>query len=293
MTDVLDEFVAAIEDDASQRWTEHQPTWKRPEDGGFDKRLYKAVLIDYRTARDFVVRHHYSRSYGAVKRCGRFGMVERATDALVGVAAFGVPASRHLMPMVYPGLGYDRAAELLRFVLLDEVASNAETWFAAQALHSLSRDGLFGVVAHSDPVPRVDVAGQVIMPGHIGEIYRDGGWGYVGQAEPRILRQFPDGTVLNERSAEKVPAGHRGGGGVVKRMVEFGADPLTDRDDPRKWLTFWTARLTTPVEQPGVHRYVRLLGSKTQQRHTVMPLEITEPPTKRDLLDLLPASLAA
>lgn len=278
-SDLLERFVAAVADDAEQRWTRYQQTWRRPEDGGFDRRLYKVVALDHVTARGFVMEHHYSRSYGAVKRCGRYGMVERATDNLVGVAAFGVPASRHLIPNTFPGLGYDRAAELLRFVLLDEVPSNAETWFAGQALHALTGHGLLGLVAHSDPVPRV-VDGRVLMPGHIGGIYRDGGWGYVGQADKRIQRQLPDGTVLNDRSAQKLPGRERGGLGVVATLVGFGADPLADRDDRREWLRYWTAQLTTPVRQPGVHRYVRLLGSRTQRRHTVMPLEFREPPRK-------------
>lgn len=281
--DALERFMAAIRDGAEQRWARHEPTWKRPEDGGFDKRLYQVVELSHGDARGFVVEHHYSRSYGAVKKIGRWGMVERATGRLVGVAAFGVPASRHLLPMVFPGLGYDRAVELLRFVLLDRVPSNAETWFAAQALHALAGHGVLGVVAHSDPVPRV-VDGQVLMPGHIGGIYRDGSWPFVGQAKRRIMRQLPDGTILNDRTAQKLRAGERGAGGVVRTLVKFGAQPLGVDDDAAEYLSFWTAQLTTPVEQPGVLRYVRRLGSKTQQRHTVMPLEIKDPPTKDDLL---------
>ncbi len=71
----MQRFIAAVRDDAEQRWCRHEPTWRRVSDGGFDQRLYKVVALDHATARGFVMEHHYSRSYGALKRVGWYGMV--------------------------------------------------------------------------------------------------------------------------------------------------------------------------------------------------------------------------
>jgi hypothetical protein len=106
-------------------------------------------------AKDFVEAHHYSRAYPAARF--RFG-----------------------------GTGTE-SVELGRFVLLDEVPFNGETWMLGQCF--------------SDPFPRTDSSGREVFRGHLGTIYRAHNARYLGRGTPRTLRLLPDGSVLSERAS--------------------------------------------------------------------------------------------
>ena len=57
----------------------------------------------------------------------------------------------------------------------------------ARAFRLAAGDGLRGVVAFSDPLPRRTASGQLLMPGHIGHIYRAGAGAtgrYTGRGTP-------------------------------------------------------------------------------------------------------------
>ncbi len=66
------------------------------------------------------------------------------------------------------GLPPDHGCLLGRFVLLDEVESNGESWLLARAFAALRRakPHIETVFAYSDPVPRRGADGQLVMPGH-------------------------------------------------------------------------------------------------------------------------------
>jgi hypothetical protein len=63
-----------------------------------------------------------------------------------------------------------------------------------------------------DPVPRMDLAGNVVFPGHIGLIYRAKGATPLGQTRKRLERLRPDGSLWDDRTRQKVINGERGGG---------------------------------------------------------------------------------
>src|SRR5206468_2839829 len=90
------------------------------------------------------------------------------------------------------------AVELGRFVLLDEVAGNGETWFLARCFEQL-RGRVVGVVSFSDPIPRTAINGREVFPGHIGGIYQAFNGRCLGRGTPRTLRLLPDGTVFSDR----------------------------------------------------------------------------------------------
>src|SRR4051812_20955318 len=79
-------------------------------------------------ARAFVEGHHYSRSFPAARR--RFGLYE--AGELVGVAVLSHPMHDAVTASVFPGVPRLDAAELGRFVLLDRVPGNGESWFLAR-----------------------------------------------------------------------------------------------------------------------------------------------------------------
>jgi hypothetical protein len=107
-------------------------------------------------AKAFVVRHHYSASYPAARR--RYGLFGPA--GLEGVAVFSVPCNDRVLTGVFAAPAR-QMVELGRFVLLDEVGFNAESWMLARCLELLRQDGFRGVVSFCDPVPRTTADGRV------------------------------------------------------------------------------------------------------------------------------------
>src|SRR5262245_22283895 len=91
-----------------------------------------AAIATDREAKAFVERHHYSASYPAARF--RFGLYRQAE--LVGVAVFSVPMSPAVLAG-FPG-GASSSVELGRFVLLDDVPANGESWFLARCFEQLT-----------------------------------------------------------------------------------------------------------------------------------------------------------
>lgn len=208
-----------------------------------------APIADDATARAFVLEHHYSCSYPAARY--RFGLYRHGR--LAGVAVFSHPCSDRVITNVFPVPAVE-AVELGRFVLLDEVEGNGETWFLARAFELLRREGLVGVVSFSDPVPRATAAGAVVFPGHLGTIYQAHNGCYLGRSTARTLRLLPDGTVLSSRSLQKIRAREQGWRYSAGLLESAGAAPLGE-GDPRPWLATWLPRLTRTLRHPGNHRY--------------------------------------
>lgn len=255
-----------------QRWQGGVPTWKHPDQGGFNRSLYEiAEIADDTTAAAFIFREHYSHSYPAALR--RFGLYRR--DKLVGVAVFGIPTNTRTLTLPFPDLiPYKQSAELSRFVLTDaDCPSNSETFFLWQCLHILKRDGMRGVVAFSDPVPRRNQHGTTVFAGHYGHIYRSGSAIYAGRGTPRTLLLLPNGHVLNDRSVQKVRAQEPGHEGVEELLVEHGARPLRSDEDPHRWLK--EALETIHVQRlrhPGCHRYLFDLSGRVRRQRIGLPI---------------------
>src|SRR5262249_56211241 len=113
--------------------------------------------------------------------------------------------------------------ELGRFVLLNEVPGNGETWFLGRAFRFLRREGFAGVVSFSDPCRRTNQRGEQVFGGHVGWIYQAHNAVYLGRGTPRTLKLLPDGSVLSPRAMQKVRSGERGVGYVVRLLCGFGA----------------------------------------------------------------------
>jgi len=220
-----------------------------------------AEIQDDTTARMFVCEHHYSGTYPAARfRAGLYRLGE-----LVGVAVFSHPCNNRVLTNVFRGLPVLKAMELGRFVLLDEVPGNGETWFLARAFELLRAVGVRGVVSFSDPVPRTDVHGRRIFPGHLGIIYRAHNARYLGRGYARTLKLLPDGTVFSDRAMQKIRAGSKGWRYASEQLVAHGADPLhpnADREVRHSWLRRWTSELTRPLRHPGNFRYAWALDRR-------------------------------
>jgi hypothetical protein len=234
-----------------QRWRDGDSAWRHLSDGGFDQRRYQVTAIPSALAKPFVVQHHYSGTYPAAKLAyGLWG-----ADELLGVAVLSIPTHPGVCTNVFPTLTpYHEAVELGRFVLADSVEANGESWFLARVFRLAAREGIAGVVAFSDPVPRLLPTGQVGWVGHWGCIYQASNARYLGRTPPRRKTLLPDGTTFNERSRSKLLRMERGHAYVEEQLRRLGAPPR--RGDIAQWLPIALAAIGAQrVVHAGCHRY--------------------------------------
>jgi len=231
----------------TQRWRRRRTSF-RPAGEVIDTSRYEvAQLSGDAGAKAFVEEHHYSGTYPAARY--RFGLFRGG--ALQGVAVFSHPCNDAVLTSVFPGVARE-SVELGRFVLLDEVPGNGETWFLARVFHLLRREGLRGVVSFADPLPRRAADGTQTTPGHVGVVYQAFNGLYLGRSTPRTLHLLPDGTTFSARAAQKIRRQERGWRYAVEQLVAAGAPPPTT--DLGAWLSTALATLAT-VRHPGNHRY--------------------------------------
>lgn len=246
--------------DTAQRWTDGRPRY-RPAGEPIKTAEYDvAILPEEREARAFVERHHYSRSFPAA----RWTVGLHRGPELVGVAVFSVPvnfATFDCLPA-----GREGAVELGRFVLLDSVPGNGETWFLARAFELVRREGATGIVSFSDPMPRELADGTRIFGGHVGTIYQAHNACYLGQARGDALRLLPDGRVFHNRPVAKIRARERGWRPAAAVLESFGAEPLGPEDDADAWLARWLPVVTRRVKHPGNHKYIWALDRAGRRR---------------------------
>lgn len=259
-----------MDTDICQRWRNRRALYRLAREP-IDTSAYEVAPIDGRgadtIARDFVEKHHYSGTMVAARE--RIGLY-RARGAwalgdgdLVGVAVFSVPMQAKVLDV----LPCDReaAVELGRFVLLDQVEANAETWFLARAFEILKARGYEGVVSFSDPVPRRAADGRVVFRGHLGTIYRASNAVFAGLSTARTLKLLPDGSVLNDRALQKIRARESGWRYAVDQLVAAGASP-PQTADLRLWLRSELPRLVRHLRHGGNLRYTFGLTKRVKRR---------------------------
>lgn len=241
----------------NQRWRERVHSF-RPNDCIRTSEYDVAAIAQDAPVRAFVERHHYSGTYPAARF--RFGLYRRGE--LAGVAVFSHPCSDRVLTSVFAGTPALAAVELGRFVLLDSVPGNGETWFLARCFEQLPQSGIVGVVSFSDPVARSTAQGLTVFSGHIGTIYQAHNAAYLGRGTARTLRLLPDGRVFSDRAIQKIRSGDKGWIYSAEQLQAWGAAPV-EYETRREWLTEWLPRLTRTMRHPGNHKYAWGL-----QRHT-------------------------
>lgn len=262
----------------TQRWRERRDLYRTtgdrfsPADWRVDVMLGPGAK---ERARDFVVSNHYAATYPQTRV--QVGLYHARSAALVGVASFGNgPRGANEK---YGDVGIREIAELNRFVLLDEVPGNAETWFLSRAF-GLCEQALSGrgdtlkvVLSYSDPVPRRDVYGHLTMPGHIGNIYQARNAIFVGRSRTKPLfldsrGVAPDGRMLSKIKSLDGPNPERGARAGAQRFVqEFGAPQ-------RKWGEAYGDWISRALSSGGFRRvahagnlvYLWALGDKRAKR---------------------------
>lgn len=243
----------------NQRWLFRADSY-RPAGELINPALYEvAVIPDDLTARAFVLEHHYSGTYPAARY--RVGLYRR--EELVGVAVFSQPCNNRVITGTFAGFGHLDGVELGRFVLLDSVPGNGETWFLARCFELLRKAGVRGVVSYSDPCKRTLEDGSQVFGGHLGTIYQAHNGIYLGRATKRTLALLPDGSVFSDRARSKIRARARGDAGArargwvyaVGQLVEHGARAPELDEDLLVWLGKALRVCTRSARHPGNHKY--------------------------------------
>lgn len=246
--------------DFVQRWTERRES-RRPAGETIRPSAYDVVELEGDTlARRFVEQHHYSASYPAARF--RFGLYQRGE--LAGVAVFSVGASGAAHRAVWPTLDPLEAVDLGRFVLVDSVPANGESWFIARCF-ALLAGRVVGVASCADPVARTSAAGAALFPGHIGTIYQATNGRYVGRTGPSTLRLLPDGRVLSSRAMSKLRRREVGWRYAAAELERCGADRLSEDEDATAWLRRWRPLLTRPLRHHGNYRYIWSLDRRRRR----------------------------
>lgn len=239
-----------------QRWRDRRDSY-RPAGEPIETRRYEvAEIADDNTAKAFVAAHHYSGTYPAARF--RFGLCEG--PELVGVAVFSVPARDQVITNWFPGIDVAEGVELGRFVLLDRVPANGETWFLARCRRLLRLKGIAGIVSFSDPAPRTTLDGRRVFAGHLGTIYQASNAIHAGRGRADTIRILPDATVFARRSLTKIRQRRRGWRYAAAQLEAHGADPVWD--DAGAWLDYWLPRLTRSMRHPGNLRYLWALDRR-------------------------------
>jgi hypothetical protein len=254
----------------NQRWVEGKSHYRPPEETIRTAEYDVAEILDDTTARDFVLTHHYSGTFPSARF--RIGLYRRG--GLVGVAVFSHPCSDKVLTNVFP-VRATSSVELGRFVLLDEVPGNGETWFLARAFDILRSHGIVGVISFSDPMPRKAISGDQVFLGHVGTIYAAHNGVYLGRGTARALRLLPDARVFSDRAAQKIRKGERGWRYAAACLEKWGASTAPDDpEDRRAWFNLALQRFTTTIHHRGNHKYAWPL-QKAMRR--ALPLSLPYP----------------
>lgn len=202
----------------NQRWRSRKESY-RPKGEPIDPGQFGVELIEEKKAKAFITEHHYSQTYPAARlRVGLF----RAGHGLVGVAIFSQPMNKRTLGRF---AAVQDGVELGRFVLLDNVEANGETWFLSRAFRLLRREKpqVEICISYSDPLPRTAEDGTVVKPGHFGTIYQAFNAGFFGRARAENLVLDPAGRVISRRSISKIRNDEKGAAYVYDQLIRAGA----------------------------------------------------------------------
>lgn len=251
-----------------QRWRNGRARY-RPAGEVFDTARASVNLIDEGTARRFTVVHHYAASYPAARlRVGLFVKDRFSSEHLAGVAVFSVPMSQGVIPHHFAGLEPRRGVELGRLVLLDDVPSNAESWFVARAFRAVKGvlPEVDGILSYSDPVERLNAAGEVVKRGHIGTVYQALNAAYLGRARGGTMILARDGRILSRRALSKLRNDESGAGYAYEQLRKLGAPERQAFEDPKAYAERALREGGfRKVRHPGNHTYAWWLGDRARR----------------------------
>jgi len=177
-------------------------------------------------AQDLSIRNHYlhrkapcSYAFG-VFDCGE------VVCRLVGIALYGVPASRNLQVGICGADEANNVIELTRLWVEDGLPKNLESFVISQSLKKVKKDI---VVSFADP-----------SVNHVGYVYQASNWVYTGLSTRHVLWKLPGEIGHDRHQYDKY-------GGVNRTKEALGNQMLA-------------------TERPRKHRYVYFNCSKARRK---------------------------
>ena len=116
--------------DRTQRWRDRRCRWI-PNATEIDPGILSVDVIETRKqAAPFVAAHHYAATMPVARlSIGLFRNGAAGRSELVGVCVFAVPINNASVPKSAGLVDPNSACDLGRFVLIDGIAGNGESWF--------------------------------------------------------------------------------------------------------------------------------------------------------------------
>lgn len=250
-----------------QRWTKKRMSF-RPAGEPFDASRHEVVLLSESDAKAFCNFHHYSSSMPPARvRVGMMRKMPFQAAELVGLAVFSVPMQAASLSK-YLKADMQTGVELGRFLCTDVVESNGESWLIGQANRLLQRETkIRSVLSYCDPLERLNEAGEVIKPGHIGTIYQSAGASLLGRSSPRTLVFARSGHVISERGLSKIRNEETGAAYAYRQLVAAGAPERLFGEHPADYVRrALDCGAFTKVKHPGNYVYAWACGNKIERR---------------------------
>lgn len=276
-----------------QRWRKRHDSY-RPAGEPIDSARYSVEILDERPAKAFIVEHHYSGTYPAARL--RVGLWQARRPGpgvdLVGVAVFSVPPSQAVIPR-WTGLAPDSGVELGRFVLLDTVPGNGESWFLARAMALLEAQipDARALMSCSDPARRRGPDGRIITPGHVGTIYQASNARHVGRTGRSTVYLAPSGQLVSARALSKLRTGDCGAAYAEEQLLELGAPARAAGESAASWVRRLRASgWLHSARHPGNLVYLWALGDRRQRRQIEagFPAAVRYPKAQGEVVELIP-----
>jgi len=247
-----------------QRWQSGRSTFCTPKTV-FNPSNFGVELIEGdNEAKTFIKAHHYLGTYPSARcRVGLYEHRKHQHARLVGVAVFAHPGNEHVIGAWCQDeqgerLSSRQGVTLGRFILLDELAFNAETWFLARAFRALKATltELEAVISYSDPLARRNIQGELIFPGHIGTIYQAFNGQYLGLSRAKSLWLDAQGRCIDERLLSKIRGEEQGIQYALETLAKAGLPPRRAHESGRAYLArVMKEGILRRLKHPGNHVY--------------------------------------
>lgn len=226
----------------------------------FKKELVKIMPVTSKTARDFVIKHHYTHSlnlckiaYGIFhKKSQEFCQEFFETDdyELIGAIVYSHPVGRNSANSISQMLKSENVLELVRMVIKDGYGKNIESFCLAESFRRLNTD---------HPEVKCILTYADSEEGHRGTIYQATGFLYQGDNYVDIAL-MPNYSVSLDGPPNYKWIHSRS---VYSRWKTHNVDKLKERIGK----TFWRKR------ESGKHRYVKFICGKIENKRLTKSLK--------------------
>ena len=131
------------------------------------KDLYYIKQIDNKTAQEVHIKEHYLHRKASCSYA--YGLFDKATNEIVGVVLYGVPASRALQKGICGEEYADLVGELTRLWIKDGTPKNVESFLIG---NTIKMQGFKILVSYAE-----------CRQGHVGYVYQATNWLYTGLSD--------------------------------------------------------------------------------------------------------------